>query len=132
MVGFPGGSVVKESAYNAEDAGHVGLIPGSGVSPGGGPRQQYSEGFQYSGLENPMDRAWRGESDMTKTTKHTRTHVRNDVQTFGLPRLTVSVCQVGGLEIHSPKLAIALMPRDYKVKVLFGDLMFVALYFPTM
>ena len=36
------------------------------------------------------------------------------------------------MEIHSPKLAVALMPRDYKVKVLFGDLMFVALYFPTM
>ena len=36
-MGFPGGSVGEESAYNAEDAGHVGLIPGSGVSPGGGP-----------------------------------------------------------------------------------------------
>ena len=36
-MGFPGGSVVKESAYNAEDVGRAGLIPGSGVSPGGGP-----------------------------------------------------------------------------------------------
>jgi len=32
-LGFPFG---KESAYNAGDAGDVGLIPGSGRSPGGG------------------------------------------------------------------------------------------------
>ena len=51
--GFPGGSDGKESAYNAGDSG---LIPGSGRSLGnwnGNP-------FQYSYLENPMDRgAWR-------------------------------------------------------------------------
>ena len=29
--------MVNESAYNAEDVGRAGLIPGSGVSPGGGP-----------------------------------------------------------------------------------------------
>ena len=33
MLGFPGGSAVKESACNARD---VGLIPGSGRSPGKG------------------------------------------------------------------------------------------------
>ena len=32
-MGFPGGSVGKESAFNAGDAG---LIPGSGRSPGEG------------------------------------------------------------------------------------------------
>ena len=32
-MGFPGGSGSKESAYNAED---LGLIPGSGRSPGEG------------------------------------------------------------------------------------------------
>ena len=49
-LGFPGGSEVKASAWNAGD---LGLIPGLGRSPGegnGNPRQ-------YSCLENP----WREE-----------------------------------------------------------------------
>jgi len=51
--GFPGGSDGKESAYNA---GYLGLIPGSGRSPG--ERNGYSR--QYSYLENSMDRrTWR-------------------------------------------------------------------------
>ena len=50
---FPGGSDNKESAYNAGD---LGLIPGSGRSPGEGNGCS----LQYSCLENPMDRgAWR-------------------------------------------------------------------------
>ena len=47
--GFPGGSDGKESAY---DTGDLGLIPGSGRSPGEGN----SNLFRYSCLENPMDR----------------------------------------------------------------------------
>ena len=46
--GFPGGSEVKASACNAGD---VGLIPGSGRSPGEGNGNP----LQYSCLENPMD-----------------------------------------------------------------------------
>jgi len=47
-----GGSVVKTLPANAGDAG---LIPGSDRSPGEGN----SYPFQYSCLENPMDReAW--------------------------------------------------------------------------
>ena len=34
--GFPGGSEGKESAFNAGDTGDMGLIPGSGRSPGEG------------------------------------------------------------------------------------------------
>ena len=34
------------------NAGDVGLIPGSGTSPGGG----HGRSLQYSCLENPMDR----------------------------------------------------------------------------
>ena len=45
-MGFPGGSVGKESACNAAD---LGSIPGSGRSPGGG----HSNPLQYSFLENP-------------------------------------------------------------------------------
>ena len=42
----------KESACNAGDTGDMGLIPGSGRSPGGGNGNP----FQYSCLENPMDK----------------------------------------------------------------------------
>ena len=49
---FPGGSDGKESGCNARDPGS---IPGSERSPGEG----HSNSFQYSCLENPMDRgAW--------------------------------------------------------------------------
>ena len=51
--GFPGGSEVKASARNAGD---LGLIPGSGRSPG----EENGNPLQYSCLENPMDGgAWR-------------------------------------------------------------------------
>ena len=43
-LGFPGGSVVKNSPANAGDAGDMGLIPGSGRCPrvGNGSPLQYS------------------------------------------------------------------------------------------
>ena len=50
-VGFPDGSVGKESACNARDRGDVGSIPGSGRSPGGGNGNP----LQYSCLGNPVD-----------------------------------------------------------------------------
>ena len=49
VLDFPGGSDVKESAYNAGD---LGLIPGSGRSPGEGNGHL----LQYSCLENSVDR----------------------------------------------------------------------------
>ena len=66
-MGFPGNSDSKESACNAGDPD---LIPGSGRSPGEGNGNL----FQYSCLENTMDRgAWRAtvhgvvkESDTTE------------------------------------------------------------------
>ena len=65
-MGFPGGSEVKESAYNVGDPGS---IPGSERSPGEGNGNP----LQYSCLENPMDGgAWWAivhgvtESDMTE------------------------------------------------------------------
>ena len=52
ILGFPGGSVVKNLAANEGDTGS---IPGSGRSPGEGNDNP----LQYSCLENPMDRgAW--------------------------------------------------------------------------
>ena len=53
LIGFPGGSEVKVSAYNAGD---LGSIPRSGRSPAEGNGSP----LQCSSLENPMDRgAWR-------------------------------------------------------------------------
>ena len=47
-LGFPGGSKVKVSAWNAGDPS---LIPGSGRSPGEGNGNP----LHYSCLENPME-----------------------------------------------------------------------------
>ena len=47
--------MVKNPPVNARDSGDGGLVPGSGRSPGIGN----SNPFQYSGLENTMNRgAW--------------------------------------------------------------------------
>ena len=54
-LGFLGGSVLKNLPASAGDVRDMGLIPGSGRSPGGG----HGNPLQYSCLENPMDRgAW--------------------------------------------------------------------------
>ena len=51
-MGFPGGSVVKNSPADTRD---LGLIPESGRSPGGG----HGNPLPYFRLGNPMDRgAW--------------------------------------------------------------------------
>ena len=66
--GFPCSSVGKESACSA---GNQGSIPGSGRSPGEGNGNP----FQYSCLENPMDRGtWRAPV-------HGVTRVRHDLAT---------------------------------------------------
>ena len=69
VVGFPGGSVIKNLPANAGDAGDMDSIPGLGKLPGEGNGSP----LEYSCLENPMDRgAWWAtvhevakESDMT-------------------------------------------------------------------
>ena len=59
-LGFPGGSEVKASAWNAGD---LGLIPGSRRSPGEGNGNP----FQYSCLENPMDGGvWQASAQVAK------------------------------------------------------------------
>ena len=53
--GFLGDSVVKNQPASAGDSRDMGSVPGSGRSPGVGDGNP----FQYSCLENPMDKgAW--------------------------------------------------------------------------
>ena len=52
LMGFPGGSVGKETACNAGDTGYMGSVPGLERSSGGG----HGNPLQYSCLENPIDR----------------------------------------------------------------------------
>ena len=72
ILGFLGGSMVKNPPANAGDARDMGLIPGLGRSLGignGNPRQ-------YSFMENSMDRgAWSATvHGVTHATEHTCRH----------------------------------------------------------
>ena len=59
---------LKNPPANAGDVRDAGSIPGSGRSPGGG----HGNPFQYSCLENPMDReAWQA-SDHEAAKSQTR------------------------------------------------------------
>jgi len=51
-VGFPSGTVLKNLPANAEDARDMGLLSGSGISPGEGNGNP----LQYSCLDNSVDR----------------------------------------------------------------------------
>ena len=63
---MPGGSDGKESTYNAGDPG---LIPRSGGSPGEGNGYP----FQYSCLENSVDRrAWQATIHRSQRVNHDR------------------------------------------------------------
>ena len=53
--GFPSALAVKNPPASVGDVKNVGLIPGSGRSPGGG----HANPLQCSCLENPMDRGAR-------------------------------------------------------------------------
>ena len=74
---FPGSSTIKNPLANT---GYMGLIPGSGRSPGGGNGNP----LQYFCLGNPKDRgAWQatvhGVEKLTQLSNsiHTRTHIYN-------------------------------------------------------
>ena len=82
-MGFPGGSVGKESAFNAGDTVDESLIPGSGRFLGGG----HGNPLQYSCLEDPMDRGarWATVHRVVKTwtqLKWLSTHTSNIFKAF--------------------------------------------------
>ena len=85
LKGFSGGSVSKESAWNAGDTGDKCSIPGSGRYPRGGNGNL----FHYSCLENTMDRgAWsatalgvtKSQTRPKQLSTHTHTHTHTHTQ----------------------------------------------------
>ena len=109
VMSFSGDSDGKASAYNAGDPGS---IPGSGKSPGEGNGNP----FQYSCLENPMDRgAWwatvhgvaKSQTRLSDFT-HTHTHTHRLVIAF-LPRskcLLIPWLQSPSAQILEPRQKI--------------------------
>ena len=74
--------VAKNLPANAGDARDMGLLPGSGRSPGGG----HGNPLQYSCLENPMDRrAW-------GATVHRVTQSQTWLERLNTPRNWPHVC----------------------------------------
>ena len=76
MVGFPGGTVVGSICQSRTpgDSGDAGLIPGSGRSTGVGNGNL----FQYSCLENPMERRawWASVHGISKSQTQLSTHTQ--------------------------------------------------------
>ena len=80
-LGFPGGSVVKESACSAGDTEDAGSIPGSARSPGGGNANP----LQYSCLENFMNRGawWSTAHGVANSSTRMSTHTKNPIKRVG-------------------------------------------------
>jgi len=74
--------VVKNPPANAGDLRDVGLIPGSGRSPG----KVHGNSLQYSCLGSPMDRgAWRARSTGSQRVRHDR---NDSAHVQGMQRLS--------------------------------------------
>ena len=84
LVGFTGGTVIKNLPVNAGDTRDMGSIPGSERSPGVGNGNP----LQYSCLENSMDKGdWQAtvhRVSESNVTKHARTHARTHTHTHTL------------------------------------------------
>ena len=86
-MGFPGGSDGKESACNVGD---LGLIPGSGRSPGEG----YGKPLHYSCLENSMDRGtwWATVHQVAKSQTGLSTHTYSIIYVYSIVQYDMCVC----------------------------------------
>ena len=101
---FPGGSVSKESTCNA---GHLGLIPGLGRSPGGG----HGNPLQCSCPENPMGRgAWQATAHGVAKSWHSwaTKHSTGRVTVFNL--LMQSVCAIERKITFFPQIYLTCYP----------------------
>ena len=78
---FPGGSVSKESAYNAGNAGDMSLIPGLGRSPG----EENGNPLQYSCLETPHGQ-WSLQAVVHRVAKSRTQPKRLSTHTYIQPR----------------------------------------------
>ena len=84
----------KDSTYSAGD---VGLIPGSGGSPGGG----HGNPLQHSYLENPMDRgAWSTTDHRVAKSRNRLKQLHTRMHTFSSPEILLD----SGIEPKSPAL----------------------------
>ena len=68
LFGLPQWLSSEDSTCNAGDTGDTASIPGLGISPGG----RHGNTFQYSCLENPMDRGAQQATVHGVTKSHTR------------------------------------------------------------
>ena len=95
--------VVKNPPANARDIRDMGLIPGSGRSPGAGNGNP----LQYSCLENPMDRgAWRAAvygvaQSQTLATTHALMSCKNSLY----------VCTQDLYQIHFANIFLQFVPK---------------------
>ena len=94
--------VVKNPRANVGDVKDVGLIPGSGRSPEGG----HSNPFQYSCLENPIDRGpwWATGHMVTKSRTRlkelntcTHTHIYDFYESSVIKKLPANAGDVGSI-----------------------------------
>ena len=86
--------MVKDSSANAGDIRDVGLIPGSGRSPGEG----HDKPLQCSWLENPMDRgAWQA---MIHRVAKSRTQLKRLSMHANLKLPIVTSCLYTGYKSH--------------------------------
>ena len=102
--GFPGGTSGKEFACQCRRHRDVSLIPGFGRSPGGG----HGNPFQYSCLENPMDKgAWQAKV-------HRDAKIWTQLKRLeGMKTREIDVERVPGSKHHSIWYWIALLAERY-------------------
>ena len=90
-MGFPGGSMGKESTCNAADTGDTGLIPELGRSPGEGN----GKSLYYSCLGNPIDRgAWRATVHSVAKSRTQLSMHRKNSKYFILAKSTIAESKI--------------------------------------
>ena len=108
--------VVKNPPTSRGDIREVGLIPGSGRSPGGGNGNP----LQYSCLENPMDRgAWwamvhgvEKEVDTTEQLTHTHTPTPNSPAVLPHPSHQTPQLSFPHPSHQTPQLSFPILPTS--------------------